>query len=75
MRIAFGARFWAPGSQRPKGCSEEFFFFGGRGHFARSKLLGKRTLSQGALKGTNLRGQTERKRRFSQIFADSRRFS
>ena len=29
---------------------------------------------QGALKGTNLRGQTEPKRRFSQIFADSRRF-
>ena len=32
------------------------------------------TCFQGALKGTNLRGQTEPKRRFSQIFADSRRF-
>ena len=30
--------------------------------------------SQGALKGTNLRGQTEPKRRFSLIFADSRLF-
>ena len=30
---------------------------------------------QGALKGTNLRGQTEQKRRFSQIFADFCRFS
>ena len=30
---------------------------------------------QGALKGTNLRGQTEPKRRFSQIFADFCRFS
>ena len=29
---------------------------------------------QGALKGTNLRGQTEPKRRFSLIFADSRLF-
>ena len=29
---------------------------------------------QGALKGTNLRGQTEAKRRFSLIFADSRLF-
>ena len=28
--------------------------------------------SQGALKGTNLRGQTEPERRFSRIFADSR---
>ena len=33
-----------------------------------------RFLSQGALKGTNLRGQTEPKRRFSLIFADSRLF-
>ena len=31
--------------------------------------------NQGALKGTNLRGQTEPKRRFSQIFADFCRFS
>ena len=31
-------------------------------------------LTQGALKGTNLRGQTEPKRRFSMIFADSRLF-
>ena len=30
---------------------------------------------QGALKGTNLRGRTEPKRRFSQIFADFCRFS
>ena len=30
------------------------------------------TSSQGALKGTNIRGQTEPKRRFSLIFADSR---
>ena len=30
--------------------------------------------AQGALKGTNLRGQTEPKRRFSLIFADSRLF-
>ena len=30
---------------------------------------------QGALKGTNLRGQTETKRRFSQIYADFCRFS
>ena len=30
---------------------------------------------QGALKGTNLRGQTEPKRRFSQFFADFCRFS
>ena len=30
---------------------------------------------QGALKGTNLRGQTEPKRRFSQILADFCRFS
>ena len=30
---------------------------------------------QGALKGTNLRGQTEPKRRFLQIFADFCRFS
>ena len=29
------------------------------------------SLNQGALKGTNLRGQTEPKRRFSLIFADS----
>ena len=33
-----------------------------------------RVCQQGALKGTNLRGQTEPKRRFSQIFADSRLF-
>ena len=32
-------------------------------------------MSQGALKGTNLRGQTEPKRRFSLIFADFCRFS
>ena len=31
-------------------------------------------ISQGTLKGTNLRGQTEPKRRFSLIFADSRLF-
>ena len=30
--------------------------------------------AQGAQKGTNLGGQTENKRRFSQIFADSRLF-
>ena len=33
-----------------------------------------RPMNQGALKGTNLRGQTEPKCRFSQIFADSRIF-
>ena len=32
------------------------------------------TQSQGVLKGTNLRGQTEPKRRFSLMFADSRFF-
>ena len=32
--------------------------------------VGKGSENQGALKGTNLRGQTEPKRRFSQIFAD-----
>ena len=32
------------------------------------------SVTQGALKGTNLRGQTNTKRRFSQIFADSRLF-
>ena len=31
--------------------------------------------AQGALKGTNLRGQTEPRRRFSLIFADSRLLS
>ena len=36
---------------------------GGHGCF------GDRLLDQGALKGTDLRGQTEPKRRFSQIFA------
>ena len=34
----------------------------------------KCSTGQGALKGTNLRGQTEPKRRFSLIFADSRLF-
>ena len=33
-----------------------------------------RNIGQGALKGTNLRGQTEPKRRFSLIFADFCRF-
>ena len=35
----------------------------------------KAGFSQGALKGMNLRGQTEPRRRFSQIFADVCRFS
>ena len=39
-----------------------------------SRTLRKPFKNQGALKGTNLRGQTEPKRRFSLIFADSRRF-
>ena len=39
-----------------------------------SVLRGTLAQVQAALKGTNLRGQTEPKRRFSQIFADSRLF-
>ena len=39
------------------------------------RLLKFTRIYQGALKGTNLRGQTEPKRTFSQIFADFCRFS
>ena len=39
------------------------------------RIAGGKIRTQGALKGTNLRGQTEPKRRFSLIFADFCRFS
>ena len=38
----------------------------------KQKILKMGTIGQAALKGTNLRGQTEPKRRFSLILADSR---
>ena len=39
---------------------------------SRREILNFFNLCQGALKGTNLRGQTEPKRRFSLILADFR---
>ena len=45
------------------------------GHFFLISGLGHFLFFSGRAKGTNLRGQTEPKRRFSLIFADSCRFS
>ena len=47
------------------------FKFQGLGNFQPHR---SQDFAQGALKGTNLRGQTEPFRRFSLIFADSRLF-
>ena len=61
---------------KPRGQNHELHFMGRSLDLSLTLPLPlSRQGRQRALKGTNLRGQTESKRRFSQIFADFCRFS